>query len=134
MANKVGRPSSGKGKLLTIRLTPKMRYAVELIARIQRRNSITAVVEFALDRLVQDNTTGLIDGSGNFLLDLIYDEDEVRCFVNLGLYRPDLLTYDEELTWRAIESNKKYWRGAKVPAYDKIKAEWAEINNQVKLA
>lgn len=124
---KVGRPSSGKGKLITIRLTPKMRYAVELLARIQRRNSITAVVEFALDKLMQDSATGLIGGNGEFLPDLIYDEDEVRCFVNLGLHRSDLLTYDEGRIWRVIESNKKYWRGVRIPDYEKIKAEWAEI-------
>ncbi len=68
MQKKAGRPSTGKGKLITIRLTPKMRYAVELLARIQRRNSITAVIEFVLERLMRDRSTGLISGEGTFFL------------------------------------------------------------------
>ncbi len=128
---KVGRPSAGKGKLLTVRLTPKMKYSVELLARVQRRNSVTAVIEFAIERLLHDKEAGLMNANGDYLPDLIFDEDEVTCFVNLGLHRPDLLTYDEELIWRVIESNKKgYWKGHRVPDYDNIKTAWDEINRQ----
>lgn len=131
---KVGRPSSGKGKLISLRLTPKMRYCVELLARVQRRNSITAVIEFALDSLMQDSKSGLYDASGSYLPDLIWDEDEIYCFVKLCLHRPELLTYDEELVWRVIEGNGGYWKEFRVPDFEKIKTEWNEINSQAKKA
>lgn len=128
---KAGRPSSGKGKLLTVRLTPKMRYSVELLARIQRRNSITAVIELALERLLHDKEMGLTNGKGEYLPDLIFDEDEVTCFVNLCLHCSELLTYDEELIWRVIEADKKtYWKAHRTPNYEKIKADWDAINEQ----
>lgn len=131
---KPGRPSSGKEKLITIRLTPKMRYTVELLARIQRRNSISAVIEFALEKLLHDKATGLIDANAAYLPDLIWDEDETSCFVKMCLHRPDLLSYDEELIWRVIEAGKGYWKEFRVPDYDKIKAEWEKINLKAKQA
>jgi hypothetical protein len=134
MGKKVGRPSSGKGKLITIRLTPKMRYSVELIARIQRRTSITAVVEFAIEKILRDDATGLLDANTGFLPDLIWDEDETTRFIKLCLLRPDLLTYDEGLIWRVIESGESYWRGFRVPNYEKIKEDWNAINVTAKLA
>lgn len=133
MANKVGRPSSGKGKLITIRLTPKMRYSVELLARIQRRNSITAVIEFALEKLLHDKATGLFDGA-EFLPDLVWDDDEAIRFVKLCLSRRDLLTYDEGLVWREIEMNKVYWKGDNIPDFEKIQLDWDEINKNAEFA
>ncbi len=120
---------------MTVRLTPKMRYSVELLARVQRRNSITAVVEFAIERLLHDKETGLLNEKGDYLPDLIFDDEEVTCFVNLCLHRSDLLTYDEELIWRAIESDKKaYWKSHRVPNYERIKADWDAIKMKAKQA
>lgn len=129
MVRKVGRPSSNKAKLITVRLTPKMRYSVELLARVQRRQSITAVVEFAIDRLLHEKNSGLFDSESAYLPDLIWDEDEVVRFVNLCLYRPDLLDYEEGLVWRTIEMNAEYWKDFRVPDYDKIKDSWSAINS-----
>jgi len=135
MKKKVGRPSRGKGKLLSVRLTPKMRYSVELLARIQRRNSITAVIEFAIERLLHDDEQGLVAQNGDYLPDLVFDEDEVKCFVNLCIHCSDLLNYDEKLRWNVIKSNKKkYWRGENDPNYVQIKMDWDEINKQVQQA
>ena len=80
---KVGRPSSGKVKLVSVRLTPKMKYSIELLARVQRRGSTTEVIEFALEKLLHDKDAGLINAKGEYLPDLIFDQDEIKCFVKI---------------------------------------------------
>ncbi|MEI6828010.1 MAG: hypothetical protein WCK54_20655, partial [Desulfuromonadales bacterium] len=134
MVSKAGRPSSGKGKLITIRLTPKMRYSVELLARVQRRNSITAVIEFAIDKLLQDQATGLVDADKGFLPDLLWDENESTRFVKLCLNRPELLTYDEGVLWRVLQLEKDCWLDVRVPNYSVISAKWDAINEKASKA
>ena len=76
-----------KSNSLTVRLEPKLRYGLELLARKQRRN-LSGVVEWAL--LCQINSKD--DGID---LEKLWDVDEVGRINCLSKYAPELLTFEE---------------------------------------
>lgn len=117
---KTEKPS--KTETLAIRLDPKVKYGLEILARQQRR-SITSVVEWALNEALKQELRvsysykNQLPGStiretyDEFVLDHIWDSDEVLRLIKLVQYNADLLTYEENQLWNLIQNNALYWVG-----------------------
>lgn len=86
---------TAKTESLTVRLSPRVRYGLELLARKQRRN-LSSVIEWAINCLAFNGENGLIENDVN-LLDQLWDTDEIKRIKLLKLHKPDLLTYEEEV-------------------------------------
>jgi len=108
----------GGGKLsrsetVTVRLDPKLNYLCELAARAQRRTK-SSFIEWAIDyalgfvEVPNPTPTGkTIALAANEL----WDVDESDRLAQLAFYAPVLMTHDEQLTWRLVETNGLLWRG-----------------------
>jgi len=111
-----GRPSGGGSKLnrsetVTIRLDPKLRYLTELAARRQRR-TVSSFIEWAIEKtlslvILDEGTQGASDLELASVV--LWDPDEADRLAKLGLYYPDLLTYDEQVLWKLIQECEVLW-------------------------
>jgi hypothetical protein len=108
-------PKQSKVETLTIRMSPKIKYGLEILSRKQHR-TLTSVAEWALDRVLNDRNEGLwmTEGNETFnLLERIWDPIEPDRFIKLALQFPTLLTYEEELLWKVVCENGFFWKGSK---------------------
>ncbi|UNM96282.1 hypothetical protein MMG00_13990 [Ignatzschineria rhizosphaerae] len=86
----------------SVRLEPKVKYLVEVAARIQRR-SVTNYIEWALEEslksvdLFEDSQQSVADYA-----DKLWQIEESRRFVILAITRKDLLSFEEQKLWELI--------------------------------
>ena len=139
MPAKARKTYAAKAEVLTVRLSPKMKFGLELLSRKQHR-SLSAIVQHLLDRELRENlkvAKDVDDGTGGWrvdhvrLLDLVWDPYEADRLVKLGMHSPDLLDVDEELKWKAIQDDyKRSWHGGKKPNYKAIRDDWSAISKK----
>lgn len=116
----------GGGKLsrsetVTVRLDPKLNYLCELAARAQRRTK-SSFIEWAIDHALESVT---IPGTSpaNTIAEMIaslWDVEEADRLAMLAFQAPFLMTHDEQLIWKLIETNGLLWRGN----YSDVNDEW----------
>ncbi len=139
MPAKARKTYAANAEVLTVRLSPKMKFGLELLSRKQHR-SLSAIVQHLLDRELRENLKVAIDvveADGDLhvenrrLLDLVWDPLPPDRLVKLGLHSPDLLDLDEELKWKVIQDDyKRYWHGGKKPNYKAIRDDWSDISKK----
>lgn len=98
---------SPRKEVMSLRIEPKLKYLVELGARIQRRN-LTNYVEWALEESLKQV---FLDSDKNLSLsematvnDLVWSTDESSRFLFLAFFLKDLMTYEEQSYWELIRS------------------------------
>ena len=102
---------------LTIRIPPKVKYQLELLARLQRR-SATAVIEWLVTQAAASELTwgsvGVLpkDEDGpplQALAEILWAPSETERLANLGKYAPSLMTFEEEFAYRVIFNDSAPW-------------------------
>jgi hypothetical protein len=128
-----------KGAVITFRLTPKYKFALELMARRQHR-SVTGVVEWAIDQaLLADGIArppaipeviclenGAKVDALKFhlsLLDKLWSPSESTRLVNFAKYAPELLSFEEKLIWEKIQDEPFFYMNDELDNV-LIKAAW----------
>ena len=100
-----------KKEVLSLRIEPKLRYLIDLAARIQRRN-LTNYVEWALEEslknVILEHHDGAIENlslynAGN-IPNFIWSANEARNFLTLATSYRNLLTYEEQRVLEIIQS------------------------------
>lgn len=91
---KARKGESTKSETFTIRLTPKLMYGLELLARKQHR-TLNGVVQWAIERVLQYKKEG-IDYQN------LWSADQAERIKILQKHAPHLLTYEEELFLRRL--------------------------------
>lgn len=108
-------PKGAKSAALSLRLTPRTRFGLTLLARVNRL-SLGQVVEEALEMAFYGEGPGSLErriGQSRDrvrVLDVTWDE---RPWVRLGklaLMGPELLTTPELRLWETITQTPSYWR------------------------
>jgi hypothetical protein len=92
-----------KEETISLRVTPKLRYGLELLSKKQHR-SVSSVVTWAIEKAINDTDEGLRKGSGVTLNDL-WDVDSADRLVKLVHHSPELLTYEQEKIVKAAKEN-----------------------------
>jgi len=97
--SKVGTPRT---EVFAMRFDPKLKYLAEIAARKQRRsmaNFVEWAIEQALSRvmLADTNDLSILDES-----DKLWDLEPSDRFIKLAESYPNLLTYEEQIIWKAI--------------------------------
>ncbi len=90
MAKKVGRTT--KTESLTLRVSPRTRYLMDVMGRIQRR-SLTAVIEAAVESYATEAESSLVAHT--------WSTDEGERLLNLYSKAPHLCSFDEEIDAKA---------------------------------
>ena len=113
--NKTGVQS--KGESLTIRMEPRLRWGLELLARKQRR-TLSSVVEWAILRSVNSEegleeffTDREGDNVKRNLLTVTWAIEEPERIAKLAFNAPNLMTYEEEVLWQAAKDSGLVWKG-----------------------
>ena len=107
-----------RSEIVTVRVHPKMRYGLELIAR-KAGMSLSDVALLTLGRLTEtdSNKPQIKKLRGDLTPDLLEDlwhADPIERFVRLAILGNDLLTDSERKIWNRIIKDPRFWN----PAYD----------------
>ena len=106
-----------KGVSITIRVTPRTKFVIDLLTRTQNR-SVTAFFEDLVEQAEQrefgyddagiaaDGTSGIIRKS---LIDVLWDVDDLCRLVNLASIAPRFMNYEEQVLWRVIRDEPRLW-------------------------
>ncbi|MDQ4146413.1 MAG: hypothetical protein M3120_01765, partial [Pseudomonadota bacterium] len=100
-----------KAEVITLRLTPRTRYGLELLARQQRR-TLSSVAEWAFHKVFKTESITPSIGQEKPLsevLDRLWDPHEADRLVTLAQAYPSLLTYEEDLIWKVIKEEPSFW-------------------------
>jgi hypothetical protein len=90
--------------LVSVRIDPKLRFALELAARKQRR-TVSSSVEWACDDMT--HSYHVADGKTAYQVMLeVWDPDPKRRLEKLAAHYPELLIHDEELLLAAALNSK----------------------------
>ena len=95
-------------KAVGVRLDPKLKYAAELAARKQRR-TLSSFIEWAIQEAVNKVPVTKRYTAAE-AMDDVWDVFEADRFVKTAVNLPELLTHDEEVTWKLIEEHPAMWR------------------------
>jgi hypothetical protein len=105
----------GQTAVISVRLTPKLRYLTELAARKTRR-SVSNFIEWAvaesLKQVVLREQPEITVASRSGYLWNVHEADR---FVRLAHEYPDLLTHGEQILWGVIRSSRFLWRESEGP-------------------
>lgn len=82
-----------KNTTITVRLDPKTRYGLELIARQQHRN-LSSVVNWVLHQAILNAFPDIAK---------LWDVDDATRLKKLKLHKPELLSYEEEKLLARLE-------------------------------
>jgi len=100
-----------KTEVIAIRVTPKMRYALELHSRLQHR-SVGQAVERALGQFLGDPDEGLVAenvcGERRSVIDDVWSASPAVRLIRLATLYPRLLSYEEEVAWEVVRRNSVY--------------------------
>lgn len=85
---------------LTLRMSPRCKFNLELLSRRQRR-SISSVIE--------DMATTAMNATMPGIAEKLWAPDDAGRVINMAIHAPDLLTHDEELIVNAIVHEPALW-------------------------
>ena len=110
MAEKKRKPraTGTRTEVFAMRLDPKLKYLAEIAARKQRRslaNFIEWAIEEALATVKVGQTSGLNvqhDVTVRDTANILWDLEPSDRLIKLAENYPDLMTYEEQLIWKAI--------------------------------
>ncbi|WP_443690687.1 hypothetical protein [Pseudomonas sp.] len=121
---------------VSLRIDPKIKFAIELLAREQKR-SITGVIEWAVMQALQGQIVRTPSGNEITMLelmDLTWSPDEAERVTMLGIFSPHTLNHEETCIWTVIRSSGIFLRGENpdargmattyVPKMNFIKTVW----------
>ena len=118
-----------KTEALSIRIDPRSRYGLELLARLQRR-STTGVVEWILQEAFRSEVFEQGDQHReqttlDEVLDGLWQINDVERLVALALRKPQLLTFEEARLWKVIRDTSSLWRHQRYPDFDAF--HWKDV-------
>ena len=93
----MSRSTKGRSDSLTIRIQPKLRYGLVLLARKQRRN-LSGVVEWALHCSIH--------GDDGLDLEKLWACDDKTRIKNLEKHAPNLLTFEEQVYLEELNNDR----------------------------
>ena len=134
MAKKSKVGTTAKSDVITIRLSPKLKYGLELLAREQHR-PLSSVVTWAIEQAINDPEDGLRKNMSKGLkvaepkqmLDVLWDVDPADRLVKLANHWPELMDFFDEILVRAIKNNGWGWPKKGDSATEKMRQMWPDI-------
>lgn len=106
-------PEGVKSSALSIRLTPKMKFGLEIMSRLHHY-SIPEIVNRAIHDVFSSENEGLSDWNGKsgerrFLLDTLWSDRPSDVLANLAFRASNLMSAPERRIWKLVLEDPKYW-------------------------
>lgn len=141
-------PKKAKGgprdSVFSVRLPAKLRYAVELAARLNHEPMTDVIVRALNDAMTSENGGLFVNLPGEelpvFLLPKVWDERESVRLVKLALVYPSLLSVSERAVWERVRSEPRYWASADAEngkralddlRPDRVEQDWPELRKSL---
>ena len=115
MGKKKGISKLNRTEVATVRFDPRLRFAVELAARKQRR-TISSFIEWAVEKAVKEVEVGKlfkIDNKSRTAwqaMAIIWRVDDAELFLRFVKRLPTLLSYEQEELWDLISKSPYFWQ------------------------
>lgn len=130
-----------KSDALSIRIDPRLKYVLELAARVQRR-AVTGVVEWAITEALADTKVTDKDGRQWPLMDasgLVWSDNELERLMGMWFNFPSLLTYEESRIVEVITRTHELWIDGVPMRYIDLKWKdaleaWPKLKQQLEIA
>ncbi|MGE6687791.1 hypothetical protein ACQKFE_07335 [Stutzerimonas stutzeri] len=121
-----------------IRIDPKMKYALDMLARVQKR-SLTAVIEWAIESAIAQKAWRDPYYTFEYAIEAVWSTDEPTRFVRQAIHMPETLTYDELRVWETVKLTPEFWSNIPTSAevdqswvkYEHIQAHWDALLKHV---
>ena len=139
MARKSKPRDLAKGDVITVRLSPKLKYGLELLSRKQHR-TISSIVTWAVEQMITNHECGLFKEPKNprpgkgmyipiekYMLDVLWDVDPADRLVKLAKHWPELMTFEEELIVKTIKKEGWGWPKKGDSATEQLRQMWPDI-------
>ncbi len=102
--------SRAKSDVITVRLSPKLKYGLELLSRKQHR-PLSSVVTWAVEQTINNPENGLYKNMSKGLkvaepmqmLEVLWDVHPADRLVKLATHWPELMTYEQEKLIKAFK-------------------------------
>lgn len=113
MARPTG-PDGPRSAVISIRLTPKLRFGLEMLSRLHRE-SLPDIISRAINDALSSEQNGLWDYAPGetqhprMLMNLLWAERPSDRLANTALHCPYLLTAAENRLWALIKSKPELW-------------------------
>jgi len=119
-----------RGDTLTLRISSKDKFALELLAQ-KNDSTLSYIVMEALRKPLKDGLT-IERGKGRqknriYVPDIAYDPLLPDRLVKLSMAAPKLLSDRQQVEWKIIQENSGYWTTNGSPEYKKIRDAWDDI-------
>lgn len=113
------RSSNPRSVLIALRVTPRVRYGLVLLAR-RERCSMSEFVLRTVEARLDDPVAGLrLVAEGEHqptpVLDRVWSPHDYERVVRAGIWFPDLLDEFERYCWRVIQETASYWKRDSMP-------------------
>lgn len=105
------KPKPTRSETLGLRLDPRLKYALELLARAHRR-SISGAVEWCVDKALKEEVVEDYHGRSSNLYDAafeLWDVDPLQRLVAINLLAPRLATFEEAQAFRILQDTTALW-------------------------
>ena len=130
--------------VITLRVTPKMRFGLELLAQ-EHGQTLTEVVIWAVNELFSTEQIGLFRypaGQAHPVraLDHVWSPLEYERVVRLGIAFPELMSDRQKYLWGRVRETRKYWKAGadrERPTPDDVKWEalakdWPDLERRAR--
>lgn len=95
-------------EVVTARVSPKVKYGLDLLARKHRR-SVAQTVEWAIWGAVMGQAGELYGEGVARLIEELWSPSASERLWLLATKHPDYMTYEDELLWRKIRRTGQFW-------------------------
>lgn len=119
---------------LSMRITPRMRFGLELLAR-HRKTNIGGAVILSVERMFETDRDGLrlVPDHGLSavnILDKVWSPYEHERFARLAQYSFNLLSDEEKYLWGVVTATAKYWIEGKSAGPDRKNGESMQVHDR----
>lgn len=140
------KPGEPKIEMITVRIAPQAKFALDLLARYQRR-TLSSVIDWAIDQTLRRESIPSPAGEHavHDMVRKVWDPFEPDRLVKLALWDSSLLTFEEQTMWKLIQEEPSFWTLQKPPTetravlkevmegqkpfpdFKRIRAQWENI-------
>ena len=122
-----------KGDTLSLRISSKDKFALDLLAQKQGLTLSAAVMQALQEPLREHLTVVISEGRSKknvYLPDVAFDPLTSDRIVKLAMVAPEMLTVRQQVEWKVIQENPTYWGKSNTPKLDVIRNSWEEIQSK----
>lgn len=110
---RVAGPDGAKTAPLSVRVTPKMKFGLEIMSRLHHY-TIPEIVTRAIQDVFDSEHEGLSDlngksGARRYLLDTLWSNSPSEVLANLAFRAGNLMSAPEKRMWKLVVGEPKYW-------------------------